>query len=578
MSRNPFDVPDIRARLIQALDTNSVVACSRVSKTWNDYFTQRAWKSIDLKAKSDLKELDPRIVTKNGHLIRHIKGIKKRSELGIFFAASSVKYLESLCLGVKSKHGFRPQTIKLIQRNLATLNRLEVWGRSTESDRVEFGWLVEALMPLPPFNNDNTCSGSRLTHLSLGYIQMTRHAFSKILSYCPRLKDMTISHCGFLGSSNASTTSATASESTTANDEEVYFGHKGVTSIYASLSQVFHPTRCGSAIPLLVHFPALEKWEVWSYMTPLDPAASVIQSALREYCPHLKGAAVNHTAGPVAHEFLRKVFVHLSYIAFPYKKLRPEVILGILVHQSTVQTIRAYDSNFRSFSYYVDEVLPVAAQDPFTESWMIQLMMSRCPKLLCVDFPTHEMNMDMVEQFPWICKDLTYLGVRIRGLDTKDLIMTVIKKWARGCHARRRRKKAEVAAAVSCLQTKEKIKKRRKKKNGEEDEKATSERQDEEEDGGSGEDESTKRKSMKDEGEEVKPKKMDMLGHPEGQLPLMNAALLEEQDLLLASDVSTSQVLDTEKTALVNRVARHLLQFPRLKVIWLGYKLWTVPT
>ncbi|KAF9975274.1 hypothetical protein BGZ65_008330, partial [Modicella reniformis] len=55
-------------------------------------------------------------------------------------------------------------------------------------------------------------------------------------------------------------------------------------------------------------------------------------------------------------------------------------------------------------------------------------------------FPTYEMDMDEAEKMPWVCKDLSDLRIRIRGLNTAVKIERAIRLWLAERKNKRKRK------------------------------------------------------------------------------------------------------------------------------------------
>ncbi|KAI1313004.1 hypothetical protein EDD11_002782 [Mortierella claussenii] len=491
--KNPLDVPVIRRRLALFLDSNDAIACTQVCKTWSDDFAARVWHTIDVKEQTKIKELNRRIVAKNGHHIRVIKNIKKRSELGIFQHAS-VCNVESLTIRLKPKHGYQQQTADLIRQNICTLTKLDLSGDDSKDERTEFV-LAEALSA--PGADSST--QSVLTKISLRYLRMSRDSFSILLSSCPQLEHLEVRYCTMTDNENAH-----------------LFHHQKLSYLFASIEQVFRSgPEQASSTPLLAHFPSLEAWETWSFEEVLEePTIDTLRQSIQEHCPRLKKVYTSDSPGAMVHELLTKAFKQLEMVCFIYDSITPVVALGILHHQATLRTLRTYEPSTADWSYHADRVFPLS--DNISDGWMVHLMLSRCPMLEIVDLPSHEMDLNMMDRFPWACENLQQLRIRIRGLDTKHLIKAVISKWyvGRRCGSAAARRVKEAGHAA-------------------------------------------KKDAIAGEGAAVEAKELTSGG--------------ADTILTLHAPVPTA-----EGRIIVDRVAKHLLKFKKLNRVWLGYQEWTI--
>ncbi|KAF9917047.1 hypothetical protein BX616_002069 [Lobosporangium transversale] len=402
--RNPLDTPEIRVRVVQYLSMEDIINCSQTCKAWNNEFAAHIWHTIDLKSQPKVKELHYKSVAKNGNHIRIIKNIRKRSEL-VIFQDPRINKLSQLTLRLKTRNGYHHQAAELIRRNLDTLETLDLSGDDTKDERTVFA-LSETLVP------PSSACNYQLTSITLKYMSMTRESFSILLLCCPQLMDVDIRYCTFSGDGGLE-----------------LFQHERMSYLCASIEQVFKPIVDQTSTPLLVHFPNLKTWETWSFEEPLeDPTAQTLKNAILEYCPNIQKLYTNDSSSSVMCELLTKAFQNLTSVRFIYGNITTAVVLGLLLHVNTLTTIQSYDPcDVVNWSYNADEALSIS--DGFNEGWMIHVLLSRCPHLSVVDLPTHEMDIDMVDRFPWACKDLKRLRVRIRGLDTKELIVAAIDKW-----------------------------------------------------------------------------------------------------------------------------------------------------
>ncbi|KAF9909391.1 hypothetical protein BX616_011201 [Lobosporangium transversale] len=509
ITSTPVDLrADIRTLIHQALDLRSMIACSQVSKAWSTEFTPRIWNTIDLDNQPRFSELPSNIIAKNGQYIRIVRTIRKRSEFELF-RDPSIQNIEQLVIRIKPKRNCQRQAFQLIQRNLRSLFRLDIRMGQSVTSHPDFA--LEDIFVSP----DPDCM-PKLTELRIQYLSMTRKALSTLLSRCPNLTDIDIRSCTFHGDG--------------VGREELY-QHKGVTYLFASYQRVFSPDPGSSSdsdnavVPLLAHFPNLQYWDLWMPDIRLeDSAAESIKNTLKKYNSSVKELSTMQAAGSMVHDLLAKAFKSIEFICLSYEKLSASGILGLLLHKSTLTIVRANNPDIRDWSYYADQVIPV--RDTFADAWMIHLIFSRCALLTFVDLPGHEMDMDMIDSFPWACNDLVQLRIRIKGLDTKELIMATIRKWSRGAYTRRRQRRNE------------------------EQRQATSKKID------------------------AKPTK-----DSDGAAEVFETVqvFLTDGDNGKDKDNNIVNGFNNETEAvnpIVDRVATHLLKFEKLNKVWLGYKIW----
>ncbi|KAF9105643.1 hypothetical protein BGX27_009512, partial [Mortierella sp. AM989] len=327
---------------------------------------------------------------------------------------ASVRNLSKIAILLTYDHGFLSNVVDLLRRNRNTLVELDIrlkWR--VEPKPMTFDH-VDSLIPnIPPYH-------SCLIDLILTDLELTRESFSVLMGGCPLLQYVKLYGCQFIP-----------------DQTMVYVKNYRVNQLVASISQVmspdsdsFEPT---SSQSLLVHFPNLEKWEIEGTVSEMDDElAEDLGVQLETYCPLLVGISTYAISGDVLYKLLRKSFSSIKKICFKYENITPNVILGLLLHQSTLETINVYnplvfDSKGYLWRSEADRVYLIS--DKFSEGWMIQMLPSSCPHLTVIALPGHEMEMDLAERLIWVCKDLQELQIRIKGLDTKDLIMSAINKW-----------------------------------------------------------------------------------------------------------------------------------------------------
>ncbi|KAF9909388.1 hypothetical protein BX616_011198 [Lobosporangium transversale] len=402
------------------LDMLSLIACTQVSKAWSEEFTPHVWRTVDLVAQLRFKDLDSRTISKNGRHIRVIKNIYKRSELNLL-EDSCVSNLEHITICIKPEDGYCQQARRLLSQNSHSLTRLEIL-RHVQGDPKEFA-LAEAMTPLSePYT-------SRLTEIYMRDLSMPRASFSSFLATCPLLEEVNIRRCSFLPG----------------DSDKPLFRHQRVKSLISPIEQIFSPAGQNSSCPsspspppLIVHFPNITFLDTWSDTTSTldNPTSSDIKIKLMEHCPHLTEFSLSDTLESLVKDLLINTVSQLSLFWLYYQFLSPSMILAVLRHKSTLKRLQTYDPSTVGWSPDADRVIPV--YDALQERWIIQLLLSKCSNLTIVDLPEHELDMSIVHLFPWACKGLKELRIRIIGLDTKELIMAVIKLWARGYNEKQR--------------------------------------------------------------------------------------------------------------------------------------------
>ncbi|OAQ32530.1 hypothetical protein K457DRAFT_16095 [Linnemannia elongata AG-77] len=108
---------------------------------------------------------------------------------------------------------------------------------------------------------------------------------------------------------------------------------------------------------------------------------------------------------------------NISKITSNYEYTTVEALTAIYLHQASLKSAVAY---YRE--YHVDiereEIIPVL--DHFRISGHhLQLTPRSCLKPQVIDLHYHKMDMDVVEQGGWVCKNLIILPIRIKVLDTR---------------------------------------------------------------------------------------------------------------------------------------------------------------
>ncbi|KAF9917444.1 hypothetical protein BX616_000980 [Lobosporangium transversale] len=450
--QNPFDVHEIRKVLIKALDANTAVACSQLSTAWAVDIAAHLWHTVDLKEHPKMSELDLDYVSRNGRHVRIAKNILKRSQLDIFMDPS-VQYLECLTMRIKPKKGYQHQAVELIHRNVQTLKTLELWGTDDQDDPTDFN--IETLVSEPSttaspspaqeggqpsdssstslsISSPSTVTQLLITRLTIKNFTMRRGLFEGLLKGCPHLKDIEVRRLIFKDQDTS----------------ELQFRHESVSRLASAIEQVFNVGSERAKVPFLAYFPNLEYWDTWSSKYTLDsPTSEEIKTAVQEYCPKVREYLLSDSSNTILEPLLSQTAVEPSLVCFRYKIITPSIILGCVLHKATLTTIRTCDSNTGDWAYKEDAIL--GQPDPFEDAWMVHLVMSNCSKLTHVILPEHEMEMQMIEHFPWTCMDLQELRIRVKGLNTKAWILKAIKKWSKAYYAKNNASLSEVPTLES---------------------------------------------------------------------------------------------------------------------------------
>ncbi|KAI1310791.1 hypothetical protein EDD11_003668 [Mortierella claussenii] len=402
----------------------------------------------------------------------------------------------------------------------------------------------------------------RMTELIMKNVSMPRSAFSTLLAACPYLTDIGILSCDFLeptpveddghqGESisvkeeqaqdggqrqdaqaqkqeETGTTQGQVKEGPLEQGQQQYqqqshqghqhskqpsshphFHHLGVQNLLSSIDRVFHPNpKSKHSASLLAHFPNLEVWDTWYDHTKMNKTmTSKFKQEIRTHCPKFRGLYINRSPKDITPILLKTVY-------------------GIMLYSSTLKVLQAYCPEDKGWSYHADRVIPLApGRKRPSDAWMMELVLSKCPKVEFLNLPGHEVDLALAEeggQFEWACKDLTELRIRIKGVDTQKLIKSVIDKWGQGVISQSHHRIVEM-----------------------ED------------------------KDTQDEDKEDYHRDNCSSSSSSSSSSSMDAKEEKEQD------DSTRDVQETDRL-LVERAAKFLLQFEKLTNVWLGYKIWTV--
>ncbi|KAK3828036.1 MAG: hypothetical protein J3Q66DRAFT_394348 [Benniella sp.] len=400
--RNPLDLPEIRQRVCLFLATKDAIACALVCKDWTDDFISALWHTV-MDSESSRK-LVPAVISKHGQRIRVIKNLSKGGLVDKLQNAS-VSKLKSFSVTMAATSLWLAHIYDIIQRNINTLESIDLSLPLPVTPDLYF--TADAFSP-----HTHTGATSKLTHLKIRGLRMTRNAFSRLLRTCPSLQHLDISD--------------TVLQSIVFTD---VYQHLTLSHLSAPIEQIFCvDASFTKASSLLLHFPNLATLETWQSSTTPSVSVDTIGKEIAQRCPNLNSVRARE-GGLQLSNLLVYGTRNLTDIHVLHKHLSPELIMAMLTHKDTLKTVTTHlpsDDIFRSAN------VP-SVNDHLTNSrWSVQILFSTCPPLQTFSFPSHEMHMDDVERFSWTCHDLEKLHVRFKDLNTKELINQALQMWVDG--------------------------------------------------------------------------------------------------------------------------------------------------
>lgn len=316
---------------------------------------------------------------------------------------------------------------EIIFRNSYSLERLDIFAVSTpiiKQDSLVHYVSVPALFP-PSLH-----STSKLTNLKFDNLVLAHDTLVAVLKICPSLTKLQLFSTDIIDSPTITAA--------------LPYQHTGIKAFGSPLSRVF-PVK-STSFSLLSHFPNLTTLCAWNYDRNFMVPATRIKKELAQYCPGVTGFHLADSSGALVTEFLTTIANrNVDEFVFRSRHTSLELIKTVLLHQTTMRIVMPYCPE-ECLEQDKNEVAPVSnyLQD---SSQVLQLIPRGCPELDVLDFYFHEMDMDDVEAEEWVCKNLTTLRMRIKGLDTAEKILKVIALWRKGCW-RRWQKKAGTPVAT----------------------------------------------------------------------------------------------------------------------------------
>ncbi|KAG0376112.1 hypothetical protein BGX24_008261 [Mortierella sp. AD032] len=210
------------------------------------------------------------------------------------------------------------------------------------------------------------------------------------------------------------------------------FQHTGMKSLNADFKFIFPDAPTDASV--FSYFPNVERLNVWD--PPPTFSSGRIKEILTRHCPRLTGYKLQDKTGtPLVPEFCTNIAANnITEIMFRFRHISLETVSAILMHQASLKSVRHF-----SFPDGIDmEAEQVAPVSNHFQAWgsFLQLIPRGCSKLETLELNAHEMDMDVVEQGEWACKNLKNIQIRVKGLDTKDKILKAIALWRKGCWQR----------------------------------------------------------------------------------------------------------------------------------------------
>ncbi|KAF9148485.1 hypothetical protein BG015_009781 [Linnemannia schmuckeri] len=389
-----LELPEIRTRIAFFLCNSDCISCMRVNKAWHKDFAGSVWHTIDFEKSESFSHVAPATIVKYGHLIRQVKNVAKEEHL-FLLQRSNVSSL--IRLGFLVTNNPRPQGLfyDIFRRNKSTLRVFDVSSRLIEATTYSEQLQNKALF----LSIDLPASGSKLTHLYLGGLCLTRANFSDVLRCSPHLQSVKLIDNIFYSH----------------DPSFEVFRHQGVKMLSAPLSQVWITKRHTPNAPsLLIHFPQLETWENITHCVPEMPiSALALQNELNHHCPRLNTVHFDdEESDPMAIAIIYvKALAGIKDCQLWYKTLNQTSFLGIFGHKETLTHIR--------LDCFTPDVPIVSMSDPNPSvKSLVSIIFQICPLLEVFSAKAHQMDIAAAEKYKWVCGGLRELSIRFKGLDT----------------------------------------------------------------------------------------------------------------------------------------------------------------
>ncbi|KAI8595639.1 hypothetical protein EDD21DRAFT_390672 [Dissophora ornata] len=408
---NPLHIPEIRSRISRLVSVKDAISCVRVSKDWYKDFIFPIWYAVDFKVHTTFDRLSADVISKHGHHIRIVENLKTQPQLNALIHPN-IKNVQVLYLTCATSARFRILCMDLISNNNRSLKdltfKIDIYAKSSDLSARMIS--MDALIP--------RSSASLLSRIKLHGVCFSRNSFASLLRGCPLLTSVYLQE-------DVAMLSGSSIDS---------FQHTGVTTLIASIKNVFKPDPESEVLPLgltlLVHFPNLTCWYCYSVERALVVSVERIKAEARICCPKASKLNTGKTTSPVLFDLVANAFNNLNAVTFVYERLSMDVIVALLFHRATLQDVTTFRNSNQSKTEQ-DSVLSL--EDPFQVSGRaLQLLPRSCPNLTVLSIELHEMDMDFVEEEEWVCRGLQQLRVRIRSLDTEEKVNRTHQLWMEG--------------------------------------------------------------------------------------------------------------------------------------------------
>ncbi|KAG9062080.1 hypothetical protein KI688_006804 [Linnemannia hyalina] len=477
--RSPLDIPELRDRISRFVTPKDAIACARVSKAWAQDYLPLIWYSIDCNkfSQSNTGSGFDIVVAKHARHIRVANNVNYTSQMAIL-VKGGIMQLRELSITMTSSAFHYATALDFVARNSATLEKLKLKPVTTYAAKYE--------SPL------YCATGSR----RVGTVADARGAVDDSSRMPESIAPEPIWH-GYHRSGVSQ------------------FPTRGTLLPYLRIITALRPDPTDSQVQpspgLLMHFPNLKTWSTSGSESELRFVlpSGLLKAEVKQHCPLLSDVLLRDSPESMWVTLFTDVFSNLKEISFDYKSMSVQVLTTILLHQDTVESIQANPG--KEFDFERDVFHPGPVTDHFqTSGRQVQLLPRSCTRLTELNLHPHVMDIDIVGNKAWNCKDLRTLRTRIKGLDTKERIMRAIDLWRAGWRKR-------VLA------------RRRQSNDGMED-------------------------------------PIRFITRTLAEIKAMQAGtFLPSAGGVVLLDIDHS---------IEARVARHLLQFEKLENVWLGYKTW----
>ncbi|KAG0220947.1 hypothetical protein BGX31_010348 [Mortierella sp. GBA43] len=276
----------------------------------------------------------------------------------------------------------------------------------------------------------NAGTSSKLSHLEMEGLTMSRDGFSSFLQACPSLHSLGLRRMTLL-----------SGPIYYPSGDNYYPKHHTLQTLSASIKQVFMPDVSNKSRipPLLVHFPGLKSWRILNEGTTSSHEIPIIEirDQVIEFCPSITSLEL-YIPPPVTVDILAHVIRKVAKVYVLNKHLSTEVVMAILHHQETLTNVGTFPST--ADMYNSDSVPNVERNQLEGAGWIIQSIPRRCTSLTILCLPLFEMSMDDIEKAEWACQKLKILYFRVQGLNTKEKIDRAIQLWMEARIPRRKKR------------------------------------------------------------------------------------------------------------------------------------------